>query len=209
MLAVSTSRASSERTLELPRSIAKAIGVHPTKAAEGVWDGLGAAASRDDVVAIGETGFDDAGPTWELQDAVFLAQARVARDLDLALVLHVDGADAWTRLLASEDALTGLRLVRHYFRGDRIQLEWHIARGHWISFGRPLLRDAALWELAAECPAELLLIETDSYPLPGRATEPTNLVEVGQKLGELRRWDDEATSAQLWRNSIAAFQLAE
>jgi TatD DNase family protein len=196
MLAVSVGRASSERTAALD-GVLKAVGVHPTRADDGVGEWLAGLARGEGVVAIGECGFDDAGPAWEVQRAVFEAQCEVARELRLALVLHVDGAEAWRRMVEAGSALEGLRVVRHYFAGGLEQAQWHAERGHWLSFGRPLLRDAALREVAAWCPPGRLLIETDSYPLPGRATEPKHLVEVGAGMAELRGWTLEECAERL------------
>lgn len=207
MLAVSTSRASSERTLALPAGVPKAVGVHPSEAAEGAWDGLRSCAARADVVAIGEAGFDDAGPAFVRQREVFAAQAAIARELALALVLHVNGAQAWREFLAASEAVEGLAVVRHYFTGDAAQAAWHSARGHHLSFGRPLMRDVALQVIASRCPADLLLIETDSYPIPGRATEPRDLVAVARALADTRGWTLPDCANQLWRNGNAAFGL--
>ena len=203
LLAVSVSRASSERTAALA-GVPKAVGVHPTRAADGVGPWLAELARGAGVVAVGECGFDDAGPAWDVQRVAFEAQCAVARELGLALVLHIDGLEAWRQLVGCEAALAGLRVVRHYFRGDAAQLAWHAERGHWLSFGRPLLRDAALRELAALCPAALLLIETDAYPLPGRTTAPRDVVEVGVALAALRGWSVEQCREQLAANAVAA-----
>ena len=208
MLAVSTSLASSERTIALPGSIARAVGVHPTRSAEAVggeWLAqLEQLTARPGVVAIGEAGFDDAGPDWTLQHVCFAGQVAIATYLGLPLLLHIDGGRAWEQFVASQASSPPRRLVRHYFRGDMAQAEWHAARGHFVSFGRPLLRDPALQRIAAAFPADLLLIETDSYPLAGRRTEPKDLVPVGELLAHLRHWSIAECAARLWGNSVRA-----
>lgn len=212
VLAIATDCASSRRVAALPEAVLKAVGVHPLHAGEGICTELEALAARRGVVAIGETGFDGGGPPFAVQERVFCAQCALARRLSLALVLHVDGATAWrafTSAIAAGDALAGLRVVRHYFTGDTAQAAWHAERGHWLSFGRPLLRRPALQQIAREYPPEKLLIETDSYPLPGRRTEPRDLVPVGLRLAELRGWSPEACAARLWQNAAAAFALAD
>jgi TatD DNase family protein len=212
LLAVSTDCASSQRVAALPDGVLKAVGVHPLHAAEDVCEALEALAVRPGVVAIGETGFDDGGPPLAVQAAVFRTQCALARRLNLALVLHVDGAGAWqalTAAVATDDALAGLRAVRHYFAGDAAQAAWHAERGHWLSFGRPLLREPSLQQIARAYPPEKLLIETDSYPLPGRRTEPRDLVPVGLLLAELRGWSAEHCVARLWRNATAALALPD
>ena len=181
------------------------VGVHPLYADD--WDagGLRGLLAAPGVVAVGESGFDDGGPEWELQVAAFRGQCALARECGLPLVLHVDGGRAWEILRAHSDDLAGLTVVRHYFTGDRGQAEWHGARGHFLSFGKPLVRDAALQEVCRDYPPEMILIETDSYPLPGRMTEPRDVVAVGQAVAELRGWAIDETRARLARNTRSAF----
>jgi TatD DNase family protein len=207
MLAVSTSCGSSQRTVALSPAVFKAVGVHPTRAADAPCDDLRELARAPGVVAIGETGFDDAGPDFEAQRSSFAAQASLAREAGLTLVLHIDGRSAWQQLMALERALDGLRVIRHYFTGDVAQAQWHAARGHYLSFGRPLLRESALQRMAAAYPADRLLIETDSYPLPGRRTEPSSLPEVGAALAKVRGWTIEECAARLWTNTSVALAL--
>jgi TatD DNase family protein len=207
MLAVSTSCASSGRTAALALPVLKAVGIHPSRAADGVCTDLPRLAAEPGVVAIGETGFDAAGPDFEHQRAAFVEQVSIARDLGLALVLHIDGPGAWQQLLCTEAVLDGLRAIRHYFTGDAVQATWHADRGHYLSFGRPLMRDSALQDIAATYPPELLLIETDSYPLPGRTTEPKHLVDVGEALARIRGWSNDECADSLWTNSHQALGL--
>ena len=108
MLAVSTSLASSARTVALPAEIAKAVGVHPTRAeaiADDWVEELRRLAAGHGVVAIGEAGFDDNGPDWAIQHRCFALQAALATELGLALILHIDGDEAWKQFLAAEGAV--------------------------------------------------------------------------------------------------------
>ena len=213
MLVVGVDVTSSRRLVELAgesRCISGVVaGVHPTRALNS-WADLIEVATAPGVVAIGECGFDgagegDSGPDWNLQAAAFAAQARIARELGLSLVLHVDGAGAWDHFAANEREVEGLTVVRHYFTGDAIQARWHAQRGHYLSFGNPLRRELRLRDLAATYPAERLLIETDSYPLPGRSTQPADVVRVGEALAELRGWAEAQAREQLASNTRAAF----
>ncbi len=207
MLAVSASCESSRRTVALESTVLKGVGIHPTKAADGVCDELPTLAAQINVVAIGETGFDDAGPAFVDQRTAFLVQASLARESGLPLLLHIDGAAAWHELVAVDHLLAGVQVIRHYFTGEQAQAQWHIERGHYLSFGRPLLRNPALQQIAAACPPDLLLIETDTYPLPGRTTEPRDLVESGAMLASLRGWSVDQCAATLWENSHRALRL--
>src|SRR5579884_3018593 len=102
VLSVSMDGASSRRTAALPDGVYKAVGVHPLRAGVRDSDVVGSLALRRPVglVAIGEAGFDAAGPDWAAQAAVFRPQCALAREHNLALVLHVDGRGAWESLKA-------------------------------------------------------------------------------------------------------------
>ena len=168
-----------------PGVLGRISGVHPLQAARGC-DGLESALAEPGVVAVGECGFDAAGPPWEVQQAVFAEHCRAARDRGLPLVLHLAGEEAWEAFKAAAGDCEGLALVRHYFTGDERQAAWHAWHGDHLSFGNPLGRISALREIARTYPAELLLIETDSYPMSGRHTQPRDVAKVGETLALLR-----------------------
>ena len=183
-----------------------AIGVHPIHA--GVSDPAelaDLARHAKNVVAIGECGFDGAGPPADVQAAAFEIQTEIARTTGLPLILHIDGANAWEQLLDCEAALEGLTVIRHYFTGGADEAEWHAAQGHYLSFGNPLRRDPSLRDIAFAYPAERLLVETDSYPLPDRRTEPRDVVRVAETLALVRGWTFSEGSTRLLENTRRAF----
>lgn len=181
-----------------------AVGVHPLRA--DTYDGrIEDLARRTAPVAIGECGFDTGAENVEQQAFAFREQCKLARSLRLPVVLHIDGGGAWETLLAAADAVAGVSVVRHYFTGDSAQAAWHRERGHYLAFGNPLRRRADLREVARSYPLELLLVETDSYPLPGRMTEPAHVRSVGETLALLRGWTFDEAREQLAANTLRAF----
>ena len=180
-------------------------GVHPVHAAVADLHALTSLVSDPRAVAVGECGFDTAGPPARVQAAVFSAQARIARALRLPLILHINGEGAFSTVERHSRDIEELTVVRHYFTGDDAEAAWHAERGHFLSFGNPLRREAALQEIARSYPQQLLLIETDSYPLPGRHTAPHDVVLVAEALALTRGWDAEETSRQLLANTRKAF----
>ena len=205
IIAVAVDLESSAKVARQANEIPGAVGIHPKRAVPGFEPQLRTLASNLGIVAIGECGFDSAGPPWEVQEAAFEAQCRLARQLGKALILHVDGSGAWERLAGYADDLDGLRVIRHYFAGDAAQAAWHAARGHYLSFGNPLRRLPELGEIARGYPPELLLIETDTYPLPNRSTEPADVAAIGETVAALRQWTVEECREQLARNTVTAF----
>ncbi len=157
------------------------------------------------VIGIGECGFDAGGAPPEAQTEAFAIQCALARELSLPLVLHVDGEGSWDRLTANATSLEGLTVIRHYFTGDAAEAEWHGSRGDYLSFGNPLRRDQQIREIARNYPEHLLLIETDSYPLPNRNTEPAHVSKVGETLAMVRGWTFSEAREKLSLNTRTAF----
>lgn len=205
VVAVGVDVESSRTALSTAGIAGVAAGVHPLRASQ--WDaaGLRELACGPGVVAIGECGFDGAGPEWAVQEGAFRGQCELAREFGLPLVLHIDGPGGWDALVAHGDALERLTVVRHYFAGGREQAGWHAERGHFLSFGKPLLRLPELQAVCRDYPPERILVETDSYPLPGRTTEPRDVVAVGGVVGHVRGWTGAETRQRLWENSLGAF----
>src|ERR687898_2697505 len=123
MVCVGTDVETSRQAIELAArhpDVCAAVGLHPHDASKlaAEWEPLEALAERDDVVGVGETGFDFHylhSPADE-QEAAFRAQIQLAKRLDRALVVHSrDGWDAMFRVLADEG--TPPRTVMHCFTG--------------------------------------------------------------------------------------------
>jgi TatD DNase family protein len=176
-----------------------AVGVHPhdarlfdDAAAERVYE---LARSRKRVIAWGEIGLDyhyDNSPR-EVQREVFARQLRMARALDLPVVIHSREADAETiEILRAElgDAARGG--IMHCFGGGYEMAASVLELGFMISFaGNVTFKKAeALREVARRVPVERLLVETDCpfltpVPFRGRRNEPARVVETARCLAEL------------------------
>lgn len=204
-IGVAVDVASSKSLLTCDGALGVCVGVHPQRVGRPFESEIKELAPRSPVVAIGECGFDSAGAPAEAQSAAFLLQAAIARDAGLPLVLHLDGAGTWEQLLENATAADGLTVIRHYFTGDEEQADWHRLRGHYLSFGNPIRRSQALREIARHYPEDLLLIETDSYPLPNRNAEPAHVVKVGETLALVREWTFEEARERLSANTRSAF----
>lgn len=173
------------------RGVRAAVGVHPLRSAglnlAAALAQLAGLARQPGVVAIGEIGLDAAGPApLDEQETVFRAQLELAYALDLPVILHVlDAHEAAQRVLAEQRRV---RAVVHYFQGDARLAEAYLALGCFLSVGKPVTRPerAALREAIRQAPLERLLLETDTYPLPGRVTEPRDVVLVGRAVADLR-----------------------
>ena len=217
-LTVGIDLASSEHAILLARQHAglyAAIGLHPTYLAEDFTsqmahyqERLEALAQRSPkVVAIGEAGIDlvDAQASLEMQRRVFRLQLHLAYDLKLPLVLHNQGADAHCQKVlqtTKEERRHALDVIVHYFVGDAASAARWLALGCYLSVGRPVTRpeNAALREAVAAIPLERLLLETDTYPLSGRDTEPAHISQVAQAVAEIKQLPLEKIAEQTTAN---------
>jgi TatD DNase family protein len=176
-----------------------AVGVHPHQAGEfagrapALIDLVRGCVSRERACAIGEIGLDyhyDFAPR-DVQQEVFRAQTRLARELDLPVVIHTrDAADDTFRIIGEEG---GLRGVFHCFTGDAATARRVLDLGFCLSFAGIVTfpKAAELRDVARLVPGERLLAETDSpylAPVPhrGRRNEPAFVTRVIEALAEAR-----------------------
>jgi Tat protein secretion system quality control protein TatD with DNase activity len=69
-----------------------------------------------------------------------------------------------------------------------------------------LARSRSQREAVSQVPLERLLLETDTYPLPGRTTEPCDVLQVCQAAAELHGVDAGEVSQATTRNFRRVFQ---
>lgn len=192
-----TSRTVVEWVRERPGLFAS-VGVHPNEASRarpGDLDELRRLAGEERVVAIGETGIDLywKEATLEDQQRWLDAQATLARELDLPLVLHLrDGFAEGAEVLEPHFG-AGLRALVHCFTGGPDDLEPWVGWGAAISLSGVVTypKAKALREAAARVPDELLLVETDApwlAPTPHRGgrNEPAYVVRVAEEIARVR-----------------------
>ncbi len=175
------------------------VGTHPHYAhqeADVTAADLVARTRHPKVVAIGEAGLDyhyDNSPR-EAQERGFHTHIGAARETGLPLVIHTREADADTaRILEEETGQGAFPAVLHCFTGGRDLAQRAVALGLFVSFTGILTfkNSTALRAIAAELPADRILIETDApYLAPGRfrgqRNEPAYVVEVAKVLAECR-----------------------
>jgi TatD DNase family protein len=148
-------------------------------------------------VAIGEAGLDyhyDLSPR-EAQERGFRNHIAAARETGLPLVIHSREADAdMAAILEEETGKGAFPAVLHCFSGGRELAQRAVALGLYVSFTGILTfkKSDELRAIAAELPADRILVETDSpYLAPGRhrgkRNEPAFVVETARVLAETRK----------------------
>jgi TatD DNase family protein len=155
------------------------------------------------VVAVGEVGLDGGGPAPQLQKEVFRLMLRLAREVELPVVLHCEADEVLT--LVQQEGVARRGAVVHYFTGDAALARRCIGMGLYISVGRPLVRRPRLQRVVRELPLERLLLETDTYPMPHRATEPAHVRQVAYKLADIKGITLEEVGRQTTANFTKLF----
>jgi TatD DNase family protein len=175
------------------------VGTHPHHADEedGISaDELVALTNHPKVVALGEAGldnfYDNGSP--EAQERGFRAHIAAARATGLPLVIHTREADERCGEILEEEIAKGpFRAVLHCYTGGRELAMKAIDLGLHISFTGILTfkKSHDLRDLAAELPADRIMVETDApYLAPGKfrgkRNEPAYVVETAKVLAETR-----------------------
>jgi TatD DNase family protein len=160
--------AQAERIAALWPVVRFSVGVHPHQAHQFADDPARAAAVvRDQLAntpsarAVGEIGLDyhyDFSPR-DVQQAVFRAQVRLARDTDRPIVVHTREADDDTLAILREAGGGDVRGVFHCFTGGDELADAGLALGFYISFAGILTfpKAAALRDTARRVPIDRLL----------------------------------------------------
>jgi TatD DNase family protein len=190
------------------------VGAHPHEAKDHLHlkaDALCALASRDKVVAIGETGLDfhyDLSPRNE-QASVFRVHIEAAQRTGLPLIVHTREADlAMAEILETEYSCAPFRILMHCYTSGLDLARRATALGAWFSVsGIATFKSAAdVRAVIAEMPGDRIILETDCpylAPAPhrGRRNEPAYLPFVLAGLAEIRGW----SQAETERRTEAAF----
>ena len=210
---------------EKHEEIYAAVGVHPhdaklfDDAAETRLTDLVRQSKR--VIAWGEIGLDyhyDHSPR-DVQRSVFGRQLRIARELDLPVVIHSREANDDTIAILSEE-LSGYAKHRdragvlHCFGGSLAMARNAIELGFFVSFAGNLTFKKAddLRDIARQLPLDRLLVETDCpyltpVPFRGRRNEPVRVVETARCLAELHGKELEEVGRITSENFLRLFRL--
>jgi TatD DNase family protein len=196
------------------REVWAGIGNHPTEPGGPDIDALRVLAAEPRVVAIGEVGldFEQAGsPPRDVQLERLHQLFSLAVELDLPVSIHNRGAAA-----EAAEVITGhpgLRGVMHYFALEWEQAEQFLDLGFYLSFAGLVTRPSrhALREVVRRCPANRLLLETDSpygnaHKRMGVPNRPAYLIDTAELVAELRGMSLEDLADLECANALAVFR---
>src|SRR5215471_1763607 len=197
------------------------VGTHPHHAHEELDLTAGdliRRASHPKVVAIGEAGLDyhyDFSPAGA-QEQGLRTHIAAARETGLPLVIHSREADAdMVRILREEHAKGAFPAVLHCFTGSRELALAGVALGFYVSFSGILTfkKSDDLRAIAAELPADRILVETDAPylapgPWRGKRNEPSYVTETARVLAHTRGISIEEVAQQTTDNFFRLFTKA-
>ncbi len=197
-----------------------AAGIHPhhvgrfAGALDGAVETVRRSVSYDDPCAIGEIGLDyhyDFSPRG-VQQEIFAAQIRLARELSLPVVIHTREATEDTFRILRDAGEGHVRGVFHCFTGDAAMARAALDIGFYVSFAGIVTFPAAESIRAAVkiVPEDRLLAETDApylapVPYRGKRNEPAHVVQVVETLARVRAARPEEVGARIVRNVEALF----
>jgi TatD DNase family protein len=200
-----------------------AYGVHPLYAAEAGETACGqlrawlarAMTGAHPPVAIGEIGLDFYVPGFDaaLQEFLFAEQLKIARDLDLPVLLHVRrSVDVVLKHLRRIGVRGG---IAHAFNGSRQQADEFLRLGFKLGFGGAMTfpRATRLRSLASSLPPEAVVLETDAPDIPpvwlaGGRNSPAELPRIAEALAGLRGVEGAEVERFTSANAVSALRLA-
>ncbi|MFA5146168.1 MAG: TatD family hydrolase [Candidatus Omnitrophota bacterium] len=219
---VASSMDGSIRAVELARKhgfIYASVGIHPHDASsvdDAAVSGIRALAQEDKVVAVGEVGLDyyrNLAPR-EQQAAAFKKFIKLARELDLPLILHSREAGSEVLDILGSELDGEAKGVMHCFAGDMAFLKRCLDAGLYVSFTCNLTFKNAggLREVARVVPPERLLLETDAPFLApqefrGKRNEPSYLSYLAEEWSRLLGLSPEDIGRITTHNANALFGL--
>jgi len=223
MVSICNTLADFERTyanLQSQQDVYHAVGVSPTVATNpgDDWEKkVIAYASRERIVAIGETGLDYFHREGERNEQieVFLKSLDIARKLNLPVIIHnrMAGRDL---LAILKEKLPEQGGILHCYSEDWSFAQEALSLKLMISFAGNVTfsNSHALREVARLIPIERMLIESEApfiapVPYQNQRNQLAFLPETLKCIACLRGVDAEAIAPVLYANSLRAFHLEE
>ncbi|HKL76030.1 MAG TPA: TatD family hydrolase [Halanaerobiales bacterium] len=219
---IGSSMTSSRNSVELSRrynEIYSVVGIHPHNADSfnlNISKKLKSLSENKKVVAIGEIGLDfhyDNSPR-EKQKQAFRAQLRLAKSLDLPVVIHTRDADEETLEILKEENADKIGGIMHCFASDKKMAREILDLGFYIAFGGLITFKNLnnLREVVKEVPINKILVETDAPyltpdPYRGKRNEPLYVKYVAEKISEIKGLSKEEIAKKTTQNAKKVYNI--
>ena len=213
-----TSRFAAEIAASHP-FVSAAVGVHPHHVGDldsADLDEIVRLAADFKVVAYGEIGMDTVRnyAPLDVQRRKFREQVRLAKGLNLPMIIHDREAHAEILAVLEDNAPFPAGGVIHCFSGDAILAEQFMQLGFYISIPGVVTFNKAeeLQEAARKIPLTSMLVETDApflSPVPkrGRRNEPLHVLYTAQKIAELKGVSLDEVARVTTANAVDLFAI--
>jgi len=224
IITLGTDHASSIETLQIAngrKNIFAAVGIHPSEAhlakKEDYQRLKSLAEDEAKIIAIGEIGLDFYWDTShaEEQYSIFREMLRLARELNLPVVIHNRRAQREMEWFFQEEKVDALNGVMHCFSGDIEDARFYLDMGLHISYtGNITYQDFRKLHVVKFIPLDRILLETDSpymAPEPHRKkrNEPAFVPFVAEKLASLHNKPVEEIARITTENAVRLFGLSQ
>ena len=196
-----------------------ALGVHPEevdKFKDDTTDEITRLSKNKKVVAIGEIGLDYywTTETKEKQKDIFSKQLKLAKELNLPVIIHDREAHEDTYNLLKSADLCNIKVIMHCFSGSVefmkqcVKEGWYIALGGVVTFKNAIKPK----EVAKQVPLERLLLETDCpylapVPFRGKENEPSYIIESAKCIAEIKGMTFEELDKITTKNALEVFKI--
>ncbi len=168
---------------------------------------------EEKIVAYGEIGLDFSYPNInkELQIKRFDQQLKLAKKLDLPIIIHSRDANQLVYDMVKESGIT--QGVVHCFTGSKEMAQLYIKLGFKIGIGGVVtFKNAHLPEVVEAVGIENILIETDSpylTPVPnrGKRNDSTQLKYICNKIANILNISEEEVENKTFSNAVETFNL--
>lgn len=195
------------------------IGVHPWYVKEEYFpelDNIPTIVKKHKIVAIGEIGLDRKikTPPFELQEAIFEKQLKIAKQLNLPVVIHCRGAFPDLIRIVKKTGLPNRGALIHAYKGSPEITKQLLPLGFFFSFGCALTYPHSYKKanVIKMLYPDRILIETDSPDIPpaGKTNErniPSNLLLVINELSKFLEKAKEEIADTTTQNANNLFSL--
>lgn len=212
------------KTLELIKQVPflyGTVGIHPCKVSElndERMEQMRDFCSGDKIVAVGEIGLDYywmSNPK-EVQKEWFIRQLRLAKEVNLPVVIHSRDAsqDTFDIMKAEHAGTTGG--VIHCYSGSVEMAREYVKMGYFLGIGGVVTfkNSKTLKKVAAEIPLEHIVIETDCpylapTPYRGKRNSSAYLPMVVEEIARLRGISPEEVERVTYENAMRLYSIAE
>ena len=212
------------KTLELIKQVPflyGTVGIHPCKVSElndERMEQMRDFCSGDKIVAVGEIGLDYywMSDPKEVQKEWFIRQLRLAKEVNLPVVIHSRDASQDTfDIMKAEHAGTTGGVIHCYSVSVELAREY-VKMGYFLGIGGVVTfkNSKTLKKVAAEIPLEHIVIETDCpylapTPYRGKRNSSAYLPMVVEEIARLRGISPEEVERVTYENAMRLYSIAE